>query len=79
MANQESAIVYQWMNVQEVAEYLGLKPSTIYAYVSERRIPFYKIPGSQLVKFKVSDLNAWLESGRVETAEEYLTQHQKEE
>lgn len=62
----------QWLSVQEIANYLGVKTSTIYAYVSERRIPFHKIPKSQLVRFKLSEIEAWMESGRVETAEEYL-------
>lgn len=62
----------KWMSVQETAEYLGLKPSTLYAYISDRRIPYHKIPGSQLVKFRADEIDGWLSSGRVETKEEYL-------
>lgn len=62
----------RWMGVKEVSEYLGVKPATIYAYVSERRIPFHKVPGSQLLKFKASEIDEWMETGRVETKEEYL-------
>lgn len=68
----ETAVPKQWMNVKEAAEFLGVQVSTLYSYISSRRIPFYKIPGSQLVKFKVSDLNSWLESGKVETIDEFL-------
>ncbi len=65
-------IARRWMGVKEVSEYLGVKPATIYAYVSERRIPFHKVPGSQLLKFKASEIDEWMEKGRVETKEEYL-------
>jgi excisionase family DNA binding protein len=71
MTTQESAVT-RWMSVKEVSEYLGVKPSTLYAYVSERRIPYHKIPGSQLVKFKASEIDDWMGTGRVETKEEYL-------
>ena len=77
--SSETAVPKQWLNVKEAAEFLGVQVSTLYSYISSRRIPFYKVPRSQLVKFKVSDLNSWLESGKVETAEEYLTQHQDKE
>ena len=69
--SSESAVPKQWLNVSEAAALIGVTKNTIYAYVSGKRIPHYKIPGSQLVKFRVSDLNAWLESGKVETADIY--------
>ncbi len=68
----------QWISVKEVADYMGLKPATVYQYVSERRIPFHKVPGSSLVRFKVSEIDEWMASGRVETKEEYLTRLSKE-
>jgi excisionase family DNA binding protein len=70
--SSESAVPKQWLNVSEAADLIGVTKHTIYAYVSQRRVPFYKIPGSQMLKFRVSDLNAWLESGKVETIDEYL-------
>jgi excisionase family DNA binding protein len=70
--SSETAVPKQWLNVSEAAAHIGVTKNTIYAYVSKRRIPFYKIPKSQLVKFKISDLNEWLESGKVETIDEYL-------
>ena len=68
----------QWLSVQEMADYLGLKPATVYQYVSERRIPFHKVPGSSLVRFKLSEIDEWMASGRVETKEEYLARLSKE-
>jgi len=68
----DSAAPKQWMSVKEVADYLGLKPPTIYQYVSERRIPHHKIPGSHVIKFKASEIDNWMDTGRVETKKEYL-------
>ena len=71
MPTQE-AIPKQWLNVEEIAEYLGLKPSTIYLYINERRIPFYRISRSNQVRFSMSDIDDWIRAGKVETQEEYL-------
>lgn len=68
----------RWMSVTEVAEYLGLKPSTIYAYVSERRIPHYK--RGHLVRFREDEIDAWMNETRVQTnAEQLAEQIQKKE
>lgn len=68
----KAASTKQWLSVKEVADYLGVQCSTIYMYVSERRIPYHKIPGSQLIKFKLAEVDEWMATGRVETKEEYL-------
>jgi excisionase family DNA binding protein len=68
----KESIPKQWLSVQELSEYLGLKPATIYQYVAERRIPYHKIPGSQLIKFKIGEIDEWMATGRVETKEEYV-------
>ena len=62
----------QWMSVQEVAEYLGLRPSTIYQYIGERRIPYYK--KGHLVRFREEEIDKWMAASRVKTAEEALTE-----
>ena len=52
------------MNIKQAAEYTGLKESTIYHYIAERKIPFLKI-GARVV-FDSEDLNKWLAEMRVE-------------
>ena len=74
----QETVQKQWLSVKELAEYLGLKPSTIYQYVAERRVSFHKIPGSQIIKFRKAEIDAWMESGRVETKEEYLERTNEE-
>ena len=51
-------------NVSEIAEFLGVKESTIYAWVHTRQIPHYKI--GRLVKFKIREIEDWMAERRVE-------------
>ena len=44
------------MGVKELAEYLNLSVWTIYKYVSDRKIPYYKLNNGK-VFFKVSEIN----------------------
>lgn len=49
-----------YLTVKEVARYLGMKTSTIYAWVPE--IPHYKV--GNLLRFKKEDVDAWMETKR---------------
>ena len=62
-----------WLNTDEAATYLGLSKNTIYHFVCERRIPFVKMPGSNQVRFSRDEIDQWMMSGRVETADEALS------
>ena len=46
------------MNVRELSEYLKIKPSTLYAWASRRRIPHVRIHG--LIRFRSEEIEAWL-------------------
>jgi len=63
-----------WLNAQEAADYLEVKLATLYSYTSNRRIRFFK-PGG-ILKFRISDLDAFLESGCVETLSQSLERKQ---
>jgi excisionase family DNA binding protein len=62
--------IKRWMTTDDVAEYLGVKRSSIYQYVSEKRIPVHRIPDSQLLRFSREEIDHWMEMGRVETIAE---------
>ena len=47
------------LTVQDVADYLRVKPSTIYQWTHEKYIPHVKL-GNQ-VRFRESAIDAWLE------------------
>lgn len=53
------------ISVNEVAASLGVKLETVYSWVHTRQIPYYKI--GRLVKFKAKEIEAWIESKRVES------------
>ena len=53
----------KWINIDEAAEYLGVKPGTIRDWIRKRKgIPAHKI-GKQW-KFKVSEIDVWVKSGK---------------
>ncbi len=52
------------IGINEIANYLGVKVETMYAWVHQRKIPYYKI--GRLVKFKISEVEKWMNQSRVE-------------
>lgn len=53
----------KWINIDEAAEYLGVKPRTIRAWIRNNKGgPAHKI-GKQW-KFKCSELDVWVKSGK---------------
>jgi excisionase family DNA binding protein len=52
------------MPIDELSQYLGIKTSTLYAMVGERKIPHYKV--GRLVRFKRSEIELWMEGNRKE-------------
>jgi excisionase family DNA binding protein len=55
-----------YMTLKEVAELLKVKPRTVYAWVSERKVPFERKGG--LLRFRLDAIVAWNEprTGRME-------------
>jgi excisionase family DNA binding protein len=49
---------YQLISPESAAEMLGVKKSTIYAWVSQRKIPHLKI--GHLIKFDVAQIESWI-------------------
>ena len=52
------------LSIKEMASFLGVKEATIYSWVHQRRIPYYKI--GRLVKFRISEAAEWLEDQKVQ-------------
>ena len=48
------------MNIRQASRYLGVSPDTLYKYVSEEKIPAFKL-GNRW-KFKKSILDSWMEN-----------------
>ena len=53
----------KWINIDEAAEYLGVKVGTIRDWLRKKKdIPAHKI--GKMWKFKRSELDAWVKSGK---------------
>lgn len=47
------------LNINELSQYLGIKKSTVYAWIHGKRIEYIKV--GRLVKFDKRKIDAWLE------------------
>ena len=53
----------RFFNVNELVEYLGVKPDTIYRWVSQKRIPYVKM--GRLTKFDTLIIDKWIKENSV--------------
>lgn len=58
----ENNIIEKWSTLKEVQEYLGVGRETILTWIAKRNMPAYKV--GRLWKFKLSEVDAWIRSGR---------------
>ena len=59
----EEKMMEKWVNLEEAAEYLGIRPVTLRGWIhAGKDIPAHRI-GKQW-KFKYAELDAWVESGK---------------
>ncbi len=54
----------EFLAIDDLSQYLGIKKSSLYSMVEKREIPFYKI--GRLVRFKKTDIDAWVEGLKFE-------------
>jgi excisionase family DNA binding protein len=63
----------RWMSVDEVAEYLGVSKDSVYAWLTSRGMPGYRV--GRFWKFKRDDVDAWVRAGGAASAsDEDLTE-----
>ena len=46
------------LNITELSEMIGIKPNTIYHWVSRRSVPFVKVGGR--TKFDILEIDKWI-------------------
>jgi excisionase family DNA binding protein len=51
----------RWMSVDQVSEYLGVSKDTVYAWITNKGMPGYKV--GRFWKFKQADVDAWVRDG----------------
>jgi excisionase family DNA binding protein len=59
---------HKLIDIQQAAAYLGLKASTLYQWVSQKRIPYHK--SGRLLKFDLNDLDKFIEKSKVNPIKE---------
>jgi len=59
---------HKFLNVLQAANYLGIKVSTLYQWVSQKKIPYYK--SGRLDKFDLAELDKFIEKTRVNPVKE---------
>jgi excisionase family DNA binding protein len=66
-ALDSSAIEDRWLAVDEMADYLGVSKDTVYAWVTFKAMPGYRV--GRFWKFKKVDVDAWVRAGGASAAD----------
>lgn len=54
--------IERWVSSKEIAEHLGINKDTLQKWINNNTIPCHRV--GRLWKFKVSEIDAWIESGK---------------
>ena len=52
----------RWLSVEEIAAHLGVKPTSIYKWITRKSMPAHKL--GRLWKFKIDEVDEWIRSGK---------------
>jgi excisionase family DNA binding protein len=63
VVGQSRVLTLRLVGIKEVASYVGLSVHTMYAILSQRRIPYVKV--GRLTKFDVRAIDAWIRKNSV--------------
>ncbi len=56
-----------YLTIKQASEYVNIKVKTLYSLSSNKQIPHYKI--GKMLRFSPSELDAWMQSKKVEAGE----------
>lgn len=59
-APERSLTIQEWLTTDEAAEYLRVSIGSLRNMTSNGKIPFYKIPGTRLNRYRLADLRELL-------------------
>jgi len=50
-----------WVNVEQVAQHLGVKRHSIYRWIEDKGFPSHR--AGRLLRFKLSEVDVWMRQG----------------
>jgi excisionase family DNA binding protein len=50
-----------WLSADDIASHLGIAKDTVYAWITDKRMPAHKV--GRLWKFQTSEVDEWVRSG----------------
>jgi len=60
----EKPDIEKWSSMDEVLEYLDVSREAVLRWIAKREMPAHKV--GRLWKFKLSEVDAWIRSGRAD-------------
>lgn len=69
MPNKPKPAPKGWLWTEDAADYLGVHFTTLYRWRRDGIGPDYTRHGQRRYRYKIADLNAWLNGGTAETRE----------
>lgn len=63
----------RWLSVEEIAAYLGIKPTTVYKWIDRRHMPSYKV--GRLWKFRKEEVDEWVRTGGANDTDRVSERH----
>ncbi|MBM3282764.1 helix-turn-helix domain-containing protein [Candidatus Gottesmanbacteria bacterium] len=60
--NHKDELSQGFLNIRQIADYLGIKASTIYSLVERKGIPHYRV--GRLVRFRKTEVDEWMAGQR---------------
>lgn len=58
----------EFLTIKQLSELLKIPVNTLYSWTSQRKIPYKKVNG-YLLRFKLQDIERWLDGAKVEPTE----------
>jgi excisionase family DNA binding protein len=62
------------LTIDELARHLNVKKKSIYNWVSQKSIPYYKL-GSRLLRFKLSEIEVWKRPSKLQVSDTRYVSH----
>lgn len=62
-----------WLSADDIAEHLGVTKDTVYAWITDKRMPAHKV--GRLWKFQTSEVDEWVRNGSAASSDDGGTQY----